>query len=69
MPIMVSILASFHKSKFPPNIAAPAAADFAMHLHDIHDRLVENVKAAQNAQARYYDAKHQKVEFEPDDMI
>jgi hypothetical protein len=28
----------------PSEHAAPAAADFAMHLHNIHDRLVENVK-------------------------
>jgi hypothetical protein len=47
----------------PSEHAAPAAADFAMHLHDIHDRLVENVKAAQNSQARYYEAKHQRVEL------
>jgi hypothetical protein len=40
-----------------------------MHLHDIHDRLVENIKAAQDSQAYYYDTKHQKVEFEPSDMV
>jgi len=53
----------------PSEHAAPAATDFAAHLHETHDRLVENVKAAQDSQARYYDAKHQRVEFEPGDMV
>jgi hypothetical protein len=53
----------------PSEYAAPAATDFAMHLHDIHDRLIKNVKAAQDSQAHYYDAKHQKVEFEPSDIV
>jgi hypothetical protein len=55
--------------QIPSEHAAPVAVDFATHLHDIHDRLVENVKAAQDSQARYYDAKHQRVEFEPGDMV
>ena len=53
----------------PSEHAAPAATDFAAHLHETHDRLVENVKTAQDSQARYYDAKHQKIEFEPGDMV
>jgi hypothetical protein len=53
----------------PSEQAAPAATDFAAHLHETHDRLVENVKAAQDSQARYYDAKHQRVELEPSDMV
>ena len=53
----------------PSEHAAPAAADLAAHLHETHDRLVENVKTAQDSQARYYDAKHQRIEFEPGDMV
>jgi len=49
--------------------AAPAAKDFALHLHEVHDRLVENVKHAQNYQARYYDTKHKPIEFEPGNMV
>jgi hypothetical protein len=29
----------------PSEYVASAAADFIMHLHDIHNRLVENIKA------------------------
>jgi hypothetical protein len=53
----------------PADHSAPAAEDFAAHLHEIHERLVENVKAAQDSQARYYDAKHERVEFKPGDMV
>jgi len=53
----------------PSEHASPVAVDFATHLHNIHDRLVENVKAAQDSQARYYDAKHQRLEFKPGDMV
>jgi hypothetical protein len=53
----------------PAEHSAPAAEDFGSHLHEIHDRLVENVKAAQDSQARYYDAKHERVEFQPGDMV
>ena len=53
----------------PSEHAAPAATDFAAHLHETHDRLVENVKTAQDSQALYYDAKHQRIEFEPGDMV
>jgi hypothetical protein len=53
----------------PAEHSAPAAEDFGSHLHEIQDRLVENVKAAQDSQARYYDAKHKRVEFQPGDMV
>jgi hypothetical protein len=53
----------------PANHAAPAATDFAFQLHEIHDHLVENVKSAQDSQARYYDAKHERIEFAPGDMV
>ena len=49
--------------------AAPAAKDFTSHLYETHERLVENVKKAQDSQARYYDAKHKPIEFQPDDMV
>jgi Chromo (CHRromatin Organisation MOdifier) domain len=51
------------------NHAAPIATDFALHLHEVHERLVENVKSAQDLQARYYDAKHERVEFSPGNMV
>jgi hypothetical protein len=49
--------------------ATPAANDFAAHMHEVHERLVENVVRAQNYQAKYYDAKHKPVELEPGDMV
>jgi hypothetical protein len=55
--------------EIPPEHSAPAAEDFGSHLHEIHERLVENVKSAQDSQARYYDAKHERVEFKPGDMV
>ena len=61
---------------FPPRFLAeftptpiPAANDFASHLRDVHDRLVENVKKARDYQARYYDRKHKPVEFKPSDLV
>jgi hypothetical protein len=53
----------------PSEHSAPAAADFALHLHEIHERLVENVKSAQDSQARYYDAKHSRIEFNVGDSV
>ena len=55
-------------AEFSPT-PVPAANDFASHLHDVHDRLVENVKKAQDIQARYYDRKYKPVEFEPGDLV
>jgi len=43
--------------------SVPAAKELADRLQQIHDILIENVKSAQNTQARYYDAKHKRVEF------
>jgi len=51
----------------PTNV--PASDDFASHLHEVHEHLVENVKKAQNYQARYYDPKHKPTEFQPGDMV
>jgi hypothetical protein len=50
-------------------ISAPAAKIFADSLHSAHERLVENIKSAQNHQARYYDAKHKPVEFNVGDKV
>jgi hypothetical protein len=47
----------------------PAANEFASHLRDVHDRLVENVKRAQDFQARHYNAKHKPIEFQPGDLV
>ena len=49
--------------------SAPAAEDFALHLQEIHERLVENVKRAQNHQAKHYDTKHKPIEFNPGDLV
>ena len=49
--------------------SAPAAEDFALQLNEIHERLVENVKKAQDYQAKYYNAKHKPVELQPGDMV
>src|SRR5215472_9360424 len=51
----------------PTNV--PASDDFAAHLYEVHERLVENVKKAQNYQAHYYDPKHKPIEFQPGDMV
>ncbi|HUJ80479.1 MAG TPA: hypothetical protein VLW83_01275, partial [Candidatus Acidoferrales bacterium] len=49
--------------------ATPAAEEFASYLHDIHERLVQNVKHAQDLQAKYYNAKHKPVVLEPGDLV
>jgi Chromo (CHRromatin Organisation MOdifier) domain len=49
--------------------SAPAAQDFASHLQEVHERLVENVKISQDYQARYYDAKHKPMQFQPGDLV
>ena len=69
MPTMASTYGLCPKSKAPSEHSAPVATDFVAHLHETHDRLIENVKAAQDSQARYYDAKHQRIEFELSDIV
>jgi len=44
-------------------LSAPAAQTFAESLQSLHDTLTENIKSAQDHQAKYYDAKHKRVEF------
>jgi Chromo (CHRromatin Organisation MOdifier) domain len=47
----------------------PAADEFASHLHEVHERLVENVKRSQDFQSRHYDSKHKPVEFQTGDLV
>jgi len=49
--------------------SASAAEEFASYLHEIHERLMQNVKHAQDLQAKYYDAKHKPVQFKPGDLV
>jgi phosphoketolase len=46
----------------PDEHSASAAEEFGLQLHENYERLVENVKVAQDSQAHYYDAKHDRVE-------
>jgi hypothetical protein len=52
-----------------PAADVPAAKDFAERLAQHHDALVENIKQAQDSQARYYDSKHKRMEFAPGDKV
>jgi hypothetical protein len=54
-----------HYSKLP----VPTAKTFAENLKTLHDELIEHVKAAQNQQAKYYDAKHRRIEFSVGDKV
>src|SRR5271169_251779 len=47
----------------------PAAEEMAKRLKTIHEDLTELIKAAQNQQAKYYDAKHKRVEFKVGDKV
>jgi hypothetical protein len=41
----------------------------AERLKNIHEDLTELIKVTQNQQARYYDAKHKRVEYNVDDKV
>ena len=45
------------------NYPVQAAKDMAERLKHLHEDLSELIKSAQNQQAKYYDAKHKRVEF------
>jgi hypothetical protein len=47
----------------------PAAKELADRLHDLHENLVELIKVAQDQQAKYYDAKHKRVEYKVGDKV
>jgi len=53
----------------PATNVAPAAKDHAEVLRNLHEQLTENLKSAQNHQAKYYDAKHKRVEFSVGDKV
>jgi hypothetical protein len=57
------------RSKVTDLAQVPAAKDLADRIKYIHDGLVENLKLAQNTQARYYDSKHKRVEFSIGDKV
>jgi hypothetical protein len=52
-----------------PSLSVPAAKALAETLRSHHDDLIESIKSAQNQQARYYDAKHKRVEFSVSDKV
>ena len=52
-------------SKYP----VPAAEETAKRLKTIHEDLTELIKVAQNQQAKYYDAKHKRVEYKVGDKV
>jgi len=62
-------LAESHPTLISSSHAAPTAEEFASYLHDIHERLVQNVKHAQDLQAKYYNAKHKPVVLKPSDFV
>ena len=51
------------------HLSAPAAKTFAESLQFLHELLTENIKSAQDHQAKYYDAKHKRVEFSVGDKV
>jgi hypothetical protein len=51
------------------SLSVPAAKTLAESLRNIHDHLADNLKYAQNTQAHYYDAQHQRIEFCPGDKV
>jgi hypothetical protein len=46
-----------------------AAKEMAERLKHLHEDLSELIKSAQNQQAKYYDAKHKRVEFNVGDKV
>ena len=47
----------------------PLAKEYAEKLQHHHDSLIETIKQAQDTQARYYDAKHKRIEFTVGDQV
>jgi len=47
----------------------PAAEDMAKRLKAIHEELTELIKVTQNQQAKYYDAKHKRIEYKVGDKV
>ena len=44
-------------------VSVPAAKALAESLQSVHESLIDNLKTAQDHQARYHDAKHKSIEF------
>src|SRR5262245_1789076 len=53
----------------PPSESVPAARELAERLKALHEELVELIKNTQNHQAKYYDAKHKRIEFKVGDKV
>ena len=51
------------------NHPVPAAEEMAKRLKSIHEDLTELIKVTQNQQARYYDARHKRVEYNVGDKV
>lgn len=61
---------SFHIDlRTTPTHNVPAAKEYAERLVRHHDSLIENVKHAQDSQARYYDSHHERIEFSVGDHV
>jgi len=52
-----------------PDLPVPAAKKLAERLKTLHEELVELIKKTQNHQAKYYDAKHKRIEFKVGDKV
>ena len=52
-----------------PSTSVPAAKALTETLQSHHSDLIESIKSAQNHQARYYDAKHKRIEFSVGDKV
>jgi chemotaxis protein CheY-P-specific phosphatase CheC len=50
-------------------VSTPSAKAYAESLRSIHDQLIDNLKSAQDHQARYYDAKHKPMSFNVGDKV
>ena len=50
-------------------MSVPAAQALAGTFRSHHDDFIENIKSTQNHQARYYDAKHKRIEFSVGDKV
>src|SRR5438045_1349771 len=51
------------------NYPVQAAKDMAERLKHLHENLSELIKVTQNQQAKYYDAKHKRVEYNVGDKV
>src|SRR3982074_698190 len=51
------------------SLSVPTAKALADRLQSLHESLIQNIKIAQDHQARYYDAKHKRIEFQIGDKV